>query len=177
MSAAHPDNGHVTQARDRADPRPSALIMYATYACGSVGIAVSFATLSGDPPDLGLGCLLAVAATGLLSFVRHSLLYRSDAARMGWDYGRRNNFQIEVGLANLAWAVVSILAVTLGWGLAVEAAMFLVPGTYMLAVTLMQLLWPGGQRRAVGPLLGMGSFAVMLLVVGILGLAGAPIGA
>lgn len=145
--------------------------MYATYACGAVGIALGFATVLGDPPSLGPGCLVAVGATGLLSFVRHSLLHRSDAARMGWDYGRRNNFQIEVGLANLAWGVVAILVVLLGWGLAAEAAMFLVLGLYMGFVALMQLFWPGGQRRAVGPLIGIGSFAAMLLAVGLIGAA------
>lgn len=157
--------------QDRVDPRPAALVMYATYIVGAVGIAVSFSTLFEDPPALGLGCLLAVAGTGGLSFIRHSLLHRSDAARMGWDYGRRNNFQIEVGLANLAWAAVAVLAVVLGWGVRTQAAMFLVPGFYMLAVTVMQLFFPGDQRRAVGPLIGMGSFAVMLVVVGGLGIS------
>lgn len=152
-----------------ANPRPAFWLMMGTYVLGGAGLFLAIYGLMSTPASLSAGLALAVGGAGLLSFVRHSIFHRSDAVRMGWDLGVRNNFQIEVGLANLAWAVVSILAVTLGWGLAVEAAMFLVPGTYMLAVTLMQLLWPGGQRRAVGPLLGMGSFAVMLLVVGILG--------
>ena len=46
---------------------------------------------------------LAVGGSGVLSFVRHAVFHRSDAARMHWDYGIRNDFQIEVGLANLSW--------------------------------------------------------------------------
>ena len=153
-----------------ADPRPSAWVMWATYAVGAIGVFLGFGSVNGDPPTLTWGVLLAVGAAGLLSFVRHSLLYRSDAARMGWDYGRRHNFQIEVGLANLAWGMVAVLAVVLHWGLAVEAAMCLTMGGYLLAVAVMQIVAPGGQRRSLGPLLGISSYAVALVVLGAMAL-------
>ena len=161
-------------ATESADPAVSARLMLATYIVGGVGIAVGLYTLPMTPPSLTLACLLAVGGTGLLSFVRHSVFHRSDAARIGWDYGRRNNFQIEVGLANLAWGTVAVLAVALGWGLLTEAALFLVFGVYMLSVVVMNLASGREEgRRAPGPLIGAASFAVMLLIVGTWGVTAA----
>ncbi len=156
-----------------ANPRPSAYVMYATYALGAIGLFLGFSTVLGDPPTLSLATLFGVGGVGILSFVRHSLLHRSDAARMHWDYGKRNNFQIEVGLANLAWGVVAVLAVVLAWGLAVQAAMFLTMGIYLTSVAAMQLVAPGGQRRAVGPMIGIASFGILTLVLGGMGLVAA----
>ena len=54
--------------------------------------------------------LWSVGALGVAAFVRHAVLHRSDAARMGWDLGRRNNFQIEVGMASgLAYFAIAAL--------------------------------------------------------------------
>lgn len=153
-----------------ADPRVSSGLMLATYVVGAAGIAVGFTTLNSDPPSLSLACLLAVGGGGLLSFIRHSIFHRSDATRMGWDLGRRNNFQIEVGLANLAWGAVGIAAVVMGWGLRAQAATFLTFGVYLLGVAAMQVVSPGGQRRSTGPLLGLASFGLMLCVLGVLGM-------
>ncbi len=150
-----------------ADPGISARLMLATYVAGGAGVATGIYTLQEQPPSLSLACPLAVGATGLLSFVRHAVFHRSDAARMGWDYGRRNNFQIEVGLANLAWGLVGILAVVLGWGLAAQAVTFLVFGVYLVSVVVLNLTSrPSEGRRRPGPLIGLGSFGMMLLVVG-----------
>lgn len=153
-----------------ASPRASAWVMYATYAVGAVGLFVGFATVFQDPPSLAWATLLAVGGGGLLSFVRHSLLHRSDAARMGWDYGRRNNFQIEVGLANLAWGLVAVLAVVLGWGIVAQGAVCLTMGIYLTAVMVMQIVSPGGARRGLGPMVGLGSFGILLIVLGALGI-------
>lgn len=155
---------------DSADPRPSKYLMLATFVAGGVGLWISFSSVMSTPASLSLGCLLAVGATGVLSFVRHSIFHRSDAARMGWDFGRRNNFQIEVGLANLAWGLAAILAVTLDWGLRAEAMTFLVFGFYLTAVAAMQVLAPGDQGRSFGPLVAIAAFGVMLTVVGVLGM-------
>lgn len=156
-----------------ADPRPSTIVMIATYIVGVAGLCVGFSTVNGDPPSLTWACLLAVGGGGLLSFVRHAILNRSDAARMGWDYGVRNNFQVEVGLANLAWGAVAVLAVVLGLGLAVEASLFLVFGFYLLAVTVMQIFFSAGQGRSLPALVGIGSFGALLTVLGAMGIAAA----
>jgi hypothetical protein len=148
--------------------------MLATYVVGALGIAVGMYTVQSDPPSLSLASLLAVGLAGLLSFVRHSLFHRSDAARMGWDLGTRNNFQIEVGLANLAWGTTAILAVLFDWGITAQAATFLTFGIYLLAVAAMQVMSsPETGRRPLGPLLGLAAFGVMLGVVGTLGMLAA----
>lgn len=153
-----------------ADPKISARLMFATYVAGGVGIALSLTTLQQQPPSLSIGCLLAVGLTGILSFVRHSIFHRSDAARMGWDLGRRNNFQIEVGLANLAWGLAAVAAVALGWGMRAEATTFIVFGFYLLAVMVMQVFAPEGEGRPLGPMIGLGSFGMLLTIVGAWGM-------
>ena len=147
--------------------------MILTYIVGGIGLAVGNFTVTKTPADLTLACLLAVGGVGILSFVRHSLLHRSDAARMGWDYGKRNNFQIEVGLANLAWGVVAILAVILNWGLTIESGLFLIEGIYIGSVALMSIVSPGGQRRNLGGIIATAAFGAILLYVGILGMSAA----
>ncbi len=147
--------------------------MIATYCVGGIGLVVGFGTVHDTPAELSLACLLSVGLVGVLSFVRNSLMHRSDAARMGWDYGRRNNFQIEVGIANLAWGIAAILAVLLHWGLAVEAALFVTLGIYITIVSLMKTLSPGGQGRRPGPILGSFAFGAALLYLGALGMAAA----
>lgn len=149
---------------------PATALMIATYVAGALGIFLAVNGLMGTPANIAAGTFLAVGVTGVLSFLRHSIFHRSDAARMGWDLGHRDNFQIEVGLANLSWGVVSLASVVLRWGTAVQATTFLIMGGYMVFVAAMQWFWPGSQpgaRRAAGPLLGLTSYAVALLVVGI----------
>lgn len=158
----------------QVSPRPAVWLMIATYVVGGVGAFIGFATLSSDPPSLSVAALLAVGAAGLLSFVRHSIFHASDAARMGWGIGRRNNFQIEVGLANLAWGLLAILAVVLKWGLAAEAASFLVFGLYLAAVAIMLVTAPSQDRtRPWRQVAGMGAFAAVLLWLGFAGMAAA----
>ncbi|MEX1218545.1 MAG: DUF6790 family protein [Acidimicrobiales bacterium] len=156
-----------------SDPRLSLWAMTLTYIVGGIGLVVGSTTVGNDPADLTLACLLAVGGVGILSFIRHSLLHRSDAARMGWDYGKRNNFQIEVGLANLAWGVVALLAVSLNWGLMIESGLFLVEGVYIASVALMTLVSPGGQRRNIGGIIATAAFGTILLYVGISGITAA----
>lgn len=147
--------------------------MAATYVAGGVGIAVGFATVTAEPPSLAGATLLAVGLAGGLSFLRHAVFHRSDAVRMGWDLGKRNNFQIEVGLANLAWALTGVLAVLLDWGIRAQAATLLTFGFYLLGVTAMQVVSPGGARRGAGPMIALGLFGLMLAVLGILGMRAA----
>lgn len=158
---------------EQVSERPARIAMLATYAAAGIGLAIAFTTVFGDAPDLRVPTLLTIGAGGILSFVRHALLHRSDAARLGWDVGRANPFQIEVGLANLAWGVVGVLAVVLGWGLAVEAALFLVFGGYMALVSAFVLGSRSGSRP-VGTVIPTVAFAAMLLVVGVAGMAAAP---
>jgi len=157
----------TTQRSDRfADPRISRSLMILTYVFGGVGLAVGIGTVNSDPPSLGWAALVTVGGAGIVSFVRHSIFHRSDAARMGWDYGTTNAFQIEAGVANLSWGLVAVLAVVFDWGLAVEASTFLVFGIYMIGAAVTQVIYKRGARAAVISLV----FGAMLAYVGIAGL-------
>lgn len=157
-----------------ASPRPAVLLMIATYVLGAVGVFVGFSTLNASPPSLRWAALIAVGGAGVLSFVRHALFHRSDAARMGWSMGRRNNFQIEVGIANLAWGLVAILAAVLDWGLAAQAVTFLVFGLYLGGCAIMLVTTPSAERtRPWRQVVGMAAFAVALLWLGFAGMAAA----
>lgn len=145
--------------------------MWLTYIIGGVGGAIGFYTVSQDPPSLALAAILAVAIPGLLSFLRHGVFNRSDAVRGGWDFGRRNNFQVEVGLANLAWGLFALLAVILDWGMAAIASSFLISGLYFVAVTVFIIVGRDTVTRRVGPLIGIGSWGVIMVVLGALGMA------
>ena len=86
--------------------------------------------------------------------------------------GRRNNFQIEVGLANLAWALLGILAVCLDWGLAAEAASFLVFGFYIASVAVLLVL--GGQEpRSWVSAATTGAFGGAMIAIGLMGMGAA----
>jgi len=154
-------------------PRPATILMWATYITGGVGFAFALSTLQQDPPSLSVAALLAVTATGVLSFFRHAVFHRADAVRGGWDYGQKNNFQIEVGLANLAWGIYALIAVVLDWGLAAIAASFLISGFYFAFVTIFVIVTGDIKDRKVGPLIGIAGWAAIVLWMGFAGMAAA----
>ena len=145
--------------------------MWLTYITGGIGAAIGFYTVGRDPASLTVSAIVAVAIPGFLSFLRHAVYNRSDAARGGWDYGQRNNFQIEVGLANLAWGLFALLAVILDWGMAALASAFLISGMYFVAVTVFIIVGRDVGTRRIGPLIGIGSWGVVMVVLGVLGMA------
>jgi hypothetical protein len=159
-------------------PSASRHLMTASYIVGGVGLAVSFWYQGrGDRAMAATwAAAVAVGGTGLLSFVRHSLFHRSDAVRMGWDYGRRNDFQIEVGFANLAWGLVGLATCVFAWGAQAQGGVVLVFGVYMLSAAVLHLSElrrspeEGGGR--VGPVIGSAAFAVALLAAGFSAMGG-----
>ncbi|MCF8539600.1 MAG: hypothetical protein K9G12_04895 [Candidatus Nanopelagicales bacterium] len=167
-----PTNTPPTKS-ETVSPRPSAILMWLTYLVGGIGFFIGTFTLQSDPPSLSVAALLAVTATGVLSFFRHAVFNRSDAVRGGWDYGMRNNFQIEVGLANLAWGVFAALAVILDWGLIAVASSFLVSGLYFAFVTIFVVVTGDIKDRKIGPLIGIAVWALMVLGMGWMGISAA----
>lgn len=155
--------------------KAAGVTMALTYAVGALGIGIGFSTAFSSAPDLRWACLFAVGLAGLLSFVRHALMHRGDAARMGWDSGTTNPFQIEVGLANLAWGLLAVIAVALSWGLGVYAACFLVFGFYMAGVTAFKAIRSSaGHPEEWRTVLPAGAFAAMLIVIGAAGMSALP---
>ena len=59
---------------------------------------------------------------------------------MGWDYGQRNDFQLEVGFANLAWGVVAIVGIFQAWDTQTLGVLVLLVGIYMLQAAVLHLL-------------------------------------
>lgn len=166
------------------DPRISATLMILTYLSAAAGFGLGVYELtSKEVPSLDVATILVVTIAGALSFLRHSVFHRSDEARIGWKApeGRSecsrdgnhhryvNFFLIEVGLANLSWALLGLLSVVCHWGLAIQAASFLVFGMYIGQVAVLLLVLKVTQHPQaldVGPMVAMTSFAGMLLYVG-----------
>tara|TARA_R110002072_G_scaffold164609_2_gene317569 strand:- start:2862 stop:3308 length:447 start_codon:yes stop_codon:yes gene_type:complete len=139
--------------------------MTATYLVGAIGYFIGFSTLSSDGAAVAIApvALLSVGVVGIISMVRHSVFHRSDAVRMGWDLGRRNNFQIEVGFANLAIGLPALVAVALDWGVVVEAAFVLAYALYFVQVSVLMLM-----ERADGKL-NLFRVVIALMQAGLLG--------
>ena len=115
-------------------PRIAKVLMQVTWIVGGIGLFFGLIALSSGQIASAVQwvALWSVGGVGLLSFVRHAVFHRSDAVRMGWDLGKRNDFQIEVGFANLAWGVVALVASSLDWGTVTLGSLILVFGIYML---------------------------------------------
>ena len=148
-------------------PRIAKVLMQVTWVVGGIGLFFGFSALSSGRISTAFQwvALWSVGGVGLLSFVRHAVFHRSDAVRMGWDLGRRNDFQIEVGFANLAWGVVSLVASSLDWGTMTLASLILVFGIYMLQAAVLHLFERerNPQRLRAGSRLLNLAFAVFLL--------------
>jgi hypothetical protein len=148
----------------------------------AVGLFLGFLRLSDGGDDaIKPVTLLSVGALGIVSFVRHAVLHRSDAARMKWDIGRTDNFQIEVGMANLAWGVVAVLAVLGDWGTAAQGALAAVFGLYLLMAASIHvrilLVGPAEERRppsAVIPTVIVGALVTFFAAVALVDADASP---
>lgn len=152
------------------DTRSPAILMWVGMITGAVGFFFGFARLfDGSWADAIVPVVaISVGAVGVIAFVRHSVFHRGDAARMGWDMGRRNDFQIEVGFANLAWGITGLLSWLLSWGTAAQGAITLIFGLYMLQAAGLHVVNAAqGSSRGIGPPIWNGLFAAVLLMFAI----------
>lgn len=167
MTATVAGNITTDHRAARPSPVPATVAMWAGYVIAGLGLVVA-GQASSPAEALKPVALWAVGALGVISFVRHALLHRSDAVRMGWDLGRRNNFQIEVGMANLAWGLAALGAVAFDWGTNAQAAITLVFAMYLLqafVLHVMAALDGSADRRGArgwGPTLATLALAVLL---------------
>ncbi len=76
-----------------------------------------------------------------------------------------------MGLANLAWGLFALLAVVLDWGMAAIASSFLISGLYFVAVTVFIIVARDVGSRRIGPLIGIGAWGIVMVVLGVLGMA------
>ena len=103
---------------------------------GVLGLGVGFSRLPDAASALAVATPTAVGLVGLLAFLRHFVFHESDAKRLGWESGRPE-FQYEVGFANLAFALVALLAYFGGWGIGAQATVLLGFGLYLLQAALL----------------------------------------
>ena len=151
------------------------------YVLGTLGLVVGGARLGdGGAEAIEPVALFSVGALGVISFVRHSIFHRSDAARMKWDIGRTDNFQIEVGLANLAWGLVAFAAVIWDWGVAALAGVTAIFGLYLLEAGILHLLLafrgPAAESRGVRPGIVTGALGASLVFFAVAALADTSVG-
>jgi hypothetical protein len=158
-----------------SNPRISKVLMQITWVIGGIGFWNAFNSLGSGDVESATQWISAwaVGGVGLLSFVRHAVFHRSDALRMGWDYGARNDFQIEVGFANLAWGVVAIVGILQGWGTQALGALVLLVGIYMIQAAALHLLElkEAKQPNRYGSKLANTAYALCMLWFGISALA------
>lgn len=120
--------------------KAAAILMWISYALGAIGIYFGFSTaFSANSGMFSLFCLLAVGAPTAAGFIRHVLLWKGDAERLGFA-APDPSWMWEVGFANLAIAVTVVLSVVLNWGVKAQAAIVVVMGVYMLGAAFVHLM-------------------------------------
>ena len=149
-------------------PGPSRLLMQLTWLAGAIGFWQGFGGWQNGDIEAATNAitLWVVGVVGLLSFLRHAVFHRSDARRMGWDYGARNDFQLEVGFANLAWGLSGLIGWVQGWSLQAQGAVILIFGIYMAQAAGLHISESGRSTSKVITCI----FAVCLLLFGSLAL-------
>lgn len=121
--------------------------------------------------DLAIRATTAVIVglVGIISFIRHSVYYRSDQIRMGWRQDHPE-FQLEVGYANLALGIWALVAAASGWIL-VCAVLLASYGTYLLCTLFLhiheahagkELQIPGHRSRIIRSMISTGFFVLVL---------------
>ncbi|OPL19076.1 MAG: hypothetical protein AVO35_12420 [Candidatus Aegiribacteria sp. MLS_C] len=87
------------------------LISIVSMLVGAIGIFLGFFYLSSDPlTSLNIVTITTVGIVGTLAFIRHVILHKSDANRLGWET-ERPDWMFEVGFANLAFGFMGFLSV------------------------------------------------------------------
>jgi hypothetical protein len=163
-------------ARTTTGPAIASVLFAAAIAATISGIFLTIYFLFINP-DLAyrIAAAVLVGVVGLLSFIRHSVIYRSDQARMGWAQGRPE-LQLEVGYANLAIGLIALMVAGMNWGPLTCAISLLTYGTYMLCALILNLyeaVYVVKMRgRVTRSIINTAFFVAALYIVGLLALAG-----
>jgi len=122
-----------------ATSREAELLFRATLGVSIVGIFFGiFSLFINSDLAIRIAATLLVGIVGILSFLRHSVYFRSDQARMGWSQ-EHPEFQMEVGFANLAIGVWAIAVSALSFGASACGLMLAVYGTYLLCALVLHV--------------------------------------
>jgi hypothetical protein len=156
--------------------------MILTYLAGGAAVGLGFYYVNSDPKlAMTLLTLLFAVVMGLLSWVRHVLLWQDDAKRLDVSDQALPFFQWEVGFANGAFAVAGLLAVVFDWGVGAMAAVCFAYAMYLLQAALLngRRYFSGQSRtpaRLWGSFVGSGALCIMVAVICFQALSGAGLG-
>jgi hypothetical protein len=108
-----------------------------------------------------------VGINGLLAFIAHTLLHKSDAERLGME-AANPGFQYEVGFANLAFGATAILAFLGHWGVIANTVLIFGFSLYILQAVILHLSrFVSGEKRSssyfVGSVLANGLYAANMI--------------
>ncbi|GAB6285890.1 MAG: hypothetical protein STSR0009_20910 [Methanoregula sp.] len=159
-------------AADTHTAREAAMLFGATLIVSMVGVFLGiFYLFVNIDLSIRITTALLVGVVGVASFVRHSIFYLSDQARMGWKQ-EHPEFQLEVGYANLAIGIWALIAAALNWGALACGLLLALYGTYLLCTLALHLrevyaakdLRHSGHRdRAMTSAIFTGVFVAMLI--------------
>jgi hypothetical protein len=166
-------------AGGKEDPKIASFLFGATLVAIVIGIFVTIYYLFADPSfAYRISTAILVGVVGFISFLRHSVFYRSDQARMGWRQDRPE-FQLEVGYANLAIGIAAFLAAGLNWGPLACGMMLLIYGIYLLCALLLHVYEAvyvkDIRARATKSVINTGIFVIVLFIFAWLALSGAHV--
>lgn len=102
----------------------------------TIGIFFGFYKLPDAKAALEIVAVTTVGIVGILSFASHVIFYKSDAKRLGWETDRPD-WQFEVGFANLAIGLVTLIAYFSNWGAAALSALVLAYAFYLLMAAIL----------------------------------------
>src|SRR5271157_3452680 len=161
----------------KEDPKIASFLFAATLVATLIGIFVSIYYLFADAGlAYRISAAVLVGVVGIISFLRHSVFYRSDQARMGWRQDHPE-FQLEVGYANLAMGIVAFLAAGLNWGPLACGMALLIYGMYLLCAVLLHayeaLYVKDIRARAKKSVINTGIFVIVLFIFAGLALSSA----
>jgi hypothetical protein len=138
-----------TRAPTQIQLRVASVLMMAAFAAGAVGFVVGAVKLPDEFAAAEAVAIWSVGVVGVLSWFRHFIFYRGDAARMGWTGGFAG-FQWEVGYANLGFGLTALAAVFGDWGANAVAATVVGYGLYLLQAGVMHVWQAFGGRAHLG---------------------------
>jgi len=156
------------------DPKIASFLFTTTLIATLIGIFVTIYFLFIDAElAFRIAAAVLVGIVGIISFMRHSVFYRSDQARMGWRQ-EHPEFQLEVGYANLAMGISAIFAAGLNWGSLACGMTLLIYGMYLLCTMFLHvyeaLHISDVRARAIKSVLNTGIFVIVLFIFAFLAL-------
>jgi hypothetical protein len=175
-----PDNGGTSMAPEKITAHEAAVLFAISLAVSAIGIfAGIFFLFVSIETAVRIAAGLLVGIVGFLSFLRHSIFFKSDQIRMGWRQDRPE-FQIEVGYANLAIGLWAFVAAALNWGTVVCGLALVIYGTYLLCSLFIHLReanafedhlhTPAQRQRVVRSVISTVLFVIVLLGFGFIAL-------